>query len=129
MSKSKNNIEDIYPLSSMQQGLLFHSVLAPESGVYVEQLSCTLYGTLNTSALKQAGQTVVNRHPVLRTAFIWKRRDEPVQVVYRNVSLPWEEYSWVGVSAAEQEERLDALLETYRASGLTHSKPPLMKLA
>jgi len=51
---SKQNIEDIYPLSPMQQGLLFHTVYAPESGVYIGQMACRLEGDLNIDALEQA---------------------------------------------------------------------------
>jgi hypothetical protein len=46
MSKHKRNIESIYPLSPMQQGMLFHTLYAPESGVYCEQTSCSLNGNL-----------------------------------------------------------------------------------
>src|SRR5262249_13534010 len=128
MSRNKNNIEDIYPLSSMQQGLLLHSVLAPDSGVYVQQLSCTLAGDLDLSALKRAWQKVVDRHPVLRTAFIWKRRAEPVQVVHRSIELSWEEHDWSGDSSEPLEDRLNAFLEKDRRSGFVLSKAPLIRI-
>ncbi len=64
---AKQNIEDFYPLSPMQQGMLFHSMLAPESGVYVEQWSCTLTGQFYLRAFKKGWQRVMDRHAILRT--------------------------------------------------------------
>jgi hypothetical protein len=67
MSKPNKNVEAIYPLSPMQQGMLFHTLYAPNSGMYFEQLVCTLRGTLDVQAFQTAWQRVVERHPVLRT--------------------------------------------------------------
>ncbi|MEO0849663.1 MAG: condensation domain-containing protein, partial [Cyanobacteria bacterium J06648_1] len=75
-NKSKN-IESIYPLSPMQEGLLFHTLYEGESGVYFEQLSLTLSGDLNVAAFEQAWQQVVERHPVLRTLFVWDKTKKP----------------------------------------------------
>ena len=70
------NVEDVYPLSPMQEGMLFHSVYAPQSEVYFEQVTCVLRGKLDVSAFKQAWQRVVARHPILRTCFLWERLEE-----------------------------------------------------
>ena len=67
---SKGNIEDFYPLSPAQQGILFHSLYQPESGVYSGQLLCVLRGDLNVSAFRNSWQKVVDRHPILRTCFL-----------------------------------------------------------
>ncbi|HQA70059.1 MAG TPA: condensation domain-containing protein, partial [Aggregatilineales bacterium] len=79
------NIEDIYPLSPMQQGMLFESLLAPESGVYVELSKVTLRGSLDVDAFRRAWQAVLDRHSILRSAFIAEDIDEPLQVVYRGL--------------------------------------------
>ena len=71
------NVADIYPLTPAQAGILFHTLQAPESGVYFEQYACTLSGSLDTAAFRQAWRIVVDRHPALRTAFIWEGVDEP----------------------------------------------------
>src|SRR5215204_3115190 len=70
---SKENIEAIYALSPMQEGMFFHSLYAPQSGVYFQQLNCVLEGRLNIDAFQRAWQRVVDRHAILRTAFVWKR--------------------------------------------------------
>ncbi|HOG48626.1 MAG TPA: condensation domain-containing protein, partial [Anaerolineae bacterium] len=76
------NVIDMYPLSPMQQGMLFHSLYAPESGVYVEQMHCTLRGALDVQAFARAWERVIERHTILRTAFVGEGQREPVQVVH-----------------------------------------------
>ncbi len=66
------NVEDIYPLSPMQQGMLFHSLYAPDSGQYFQQVSCTLEGELHIPTFELAWQHVAQRYPALRTAFFGK---------------------------------------------------------
>ena len=64
------HIEDIYPLSPMQQGILFHALNSPGVGTYVEQIHWTWHGALDVGALQRAWERVVERHSVLRTAFM-----------------------------------------------------------
>ncbi|MEW6736734.1 MAG: amino acid adenylation domain-containing protein, partial [Acidobacteriota bacterium] len=129
MIANRKNIEDVYALSPLQQGIFFHTLYSPNSGVYVEQLSCVLRGKLNVSAFKQAWQQVLERHPILRTAFVWKDLDQPVQVVRRNVSLPWTEEDWRGLDNTDQQERLNNYLKEDLYQGFNLSKAPLMRVA
>ncbi|MDF5715801.1 MAG: amino acid adenylation domain-containing protein [Rhizonema sp. NSF051] len=124
----KNHIEDIYQLSPMQQGMLFHTLYAPDSGVYYQQFSCTFTGVLDVEAFDAAWQQVVARHAVLRTAFIWERQDLPLQVVNRQAKLPLLVHSWLGLSTEEQQQQLQTFLESDRLRGFQLSKPPLMRL-
>src|SRR5713226_357385 len=101
---TKNNIEDIYLLSPLQEGLLFHALYTPESGAYFLQLKFSLHGRLDVSAWQGAWEQVIERHPILRTAFIWTRQDKPLQVVRKRVNLPWQEQDWRGLSADQQQE-------------------------
>jgi hypothetical protein len=126
--ETKRNLETAYLLSPMQQGMLFHSLYAPESGVYFEQLTATLAGNLNVDAFRRAWQQVVDRHPILRTAFAWKRQDKPVQAVYKELALPIEVVDWRELGREEQERRLDERLAVERARGFDLSKAPLMRL-
>ena len=82
-----DNIQDIYALSPMQQGMLFHSIFSPDSGTYVEQTNAELNGPLNVQAFARAWRTVVDRNTILRTAFVWEGVDEPVQVVLSDVDF------------------------------------------
>jgi amino acid adenylation domain-containing protein/non-ribosomal peptide synthase protein (TIGR01720 family) len=122
-------IEDIYPLSPMQEGMLFHALRSPEAGLYFEQVTCTLAGDLDEEAFVGAWQQVVDRHPILRTAFVWERRKEPFQVAFRRVELPWERHDWTGRPPAEQARSFAALVAADRQRGFQLSKPPLMRQA
>jgi hypothetical protein len=82
------NIEDIYELSPMQQGMLFHTLFSPESGEYFDQITCTINGDFDAAAWQRAWQQAFDRHSILRTAFFWERLEKPLQVVFRQVELP-----------------------------------------
>ncbi|MDZ8224136.1 non-ribosomal peptide synthetase [Nostoc sp. ChiVER01] len=126
---NSKNIEDIYPLSPMQQGMLFESLYAPDTGVYFEQLSFTLKGELNVAAFEQAWQQVVARHSILRTAFVWEQLTQPLQVVYRQVDINLNRHDWQRLSAQDQQEQLELFLHSQRQQGFQLSLAPLMHLA
>jgi amino acid adenylation domain-containing protein len=111
----------------MQEGMLFHTLYAPHSGVYVVQLCYVLGGGLNVEAFKQAWREVMSRHKVLSTFFLWER-DKPLQVVRQQVELPWAEHDWRALSPDERQERLKSLLEADRKQGFDPGKAPLMRL-
>ncbi len=121
-------IEDIYTLSPMQQGILFHALYARTSDVYTIQLNYTLRGKLDVAAFKESWQTVVNRHAILRTAFAWQGLSEPVQIVHKNVNAPWEQLDYSGVAPVEQRQRLQAFLEADKARGFDLTDAPLVRL-
>ncbi|HKE59595.1 MAG TPA: condensation domain-containing protein, partial [Pyrinomonadaceae bacterium] len=123
------NLVDIYELSPLQQGLLFHSLYAPESGVYIEQLTITLSGDIDLPAFKWAWEQAMGRHAVLRTAFYWEGIEKPHQVVYREVELPWEQHDWRSLSETQQAEQMKKYLSADRARGFDFSQPPMMRFA
>ncbi|MBD2498497.1 non-ribosomal peptide synthetase [Nostoc sp. FACHB-280] len=122
------NIEDIYPLSAMQEGILFESLYAPDTGVYFEQLSFALKGELNLAAFEQAWQQVVARHSILRTAFVWDNEQQPLQAVYRQVDINLNKHDWQQLSAQEQQQELKLFLQSQRQQGFQLSVAPLMYL-
>lgn len=126
---NQKNIEDIYELSPLQQGMLFHTLLVPNSGVYFEQFCYTLQTQLNVSAFNKAWQRVLDRHPILRTSFYWENLDKPYQVVYRQVDLPWKFQDWRQMSLEETEKQLEVFLAADRKQGFTLSQVPLIRLA
>lgn len=125
---SMDNVAEFYPLSPMQQGMLFHSLYAPKSALYFGQLSYSFHGDFDTAAFLQAWQKVIERHPILRTFFVWEKLKEPVQVVQQQVELPSQMMDWRELSAAEQQQRLDEFLRADRERGFQFSKAPLMRL-
>jgi amino acid adenylation domain-containing protein len=124
-----NNIEDIYSLSPMQQGMLFHTLYSPESEVYFEQLVCTLKGQLNLSFFQEAWQKVVAKYPVLRSSFHWEEIEKPLQMVSQKVELPWMVYDWKHWDNLQQKEALESFLKSDRASGIELDQAPLMRFA
>ncbi len=125
----KKDIEAIYPLTPMQEGMLFHSLYSPQSGVYVQQLDGRLEGDLDADAFKQAWQGALDRHPGLRTAFLWEGLEKPMQVVGRRVSMPIDIRDWSGLTEGERRQRLEAYLAEDRREGFKLSKAPLMRMA
>jgi precorrin-6B methylase 2/acyl carrier protein len=124
---SNKNIEDAYPLSPMQQGMLFHTLLSPNSGVYVDRLRFDLRGIFDVAAFVRAWETVIKRHSILRTAFVWQNLEKPLQVVLREVQFTWQEFDWRELSLEEQAEKLNYLLETDEKQGFELSQAPLMR--
>jgi amino acid adenylation domain-containing protein len=129
-SMSKLNIEDIYQLSPGQQGMLTVVLLAGSgSEVYFDQTAMTLYGELDAAFWHRAWQQVMDRHPALRTLFVWERKGEPLQVVRSQVELPWQDLDWSGLALAEREARLEDFLRADRTRGFDLGTPPLMRFA
>ncbi|MDZ8258877.1 non-ribosomal peptide synthetase [Nostoc sp. ChiQUE01b] len=124
------NIESIYPLSPSQQGMLFETLAASESGIHLEQCILNLQiAEFDSLAFERAWQRVSDRHSVLRTAFIWENQDEPLQVVLKEVEISLNQQDWRGLSLCQQQEKLDTYLSVDRLLGFEMTKAPLMRFA
>ncbi len=113
-----------YPLSPLQEGILFHTLLHPEDDIYFEQPAFTIEGELDPEMLMQAWQQVVARHPILRTVFVWEGWERPLQIVLQNAPPRSRLLDWRDLSAGEQAGRMAQLLADNRAAGLSLEKPP-----
>lgn len=111
-------IADAYPLSPMQQGMLFHTLLDPDAGVYFEQTVITFTGVLDQRRLRAAAQQLVDRHPILRTAVRHHDQDTPLQLVAERAAMPWDVVDTTD---------LDEFLAADRTRGFDLSQPPLMR--
>ena len=125
-------IEDIYPLSPMQQGMLFHALRDGESGNYVNQVGLEVRG-LDPGRLRAAWQEVSARHAVLRTGFAWRELSGSAQqVVYRHVTLPFVEEDWREQATRMDRSELEAALarasQAERAQGFDLSRAPLQRV-
>ena len=121
--------ERSYPLAPMQHGMLFHSLSAPDDGVYVAQIVCELPPGMDLSAFKQAWQRVVNRHDVLRTCFSWDGLSEPIQRVCEDIPIQIDIQDMTGAAAADQGGLLESYLLRERRRGFDLSTAPLMRFA
>jgi non-ribosomal peptide synthase protein (TIGR01720 family) len=121
-------LSDMYPLTPLQQGLIFHSFFAPQSGLYYAQSSLRLW-QLDKEAFQRAWQKVIDRHDILRTAFVTEGIETPVQVVLNNVELTWHEEDWTAFSPDEVEEKLAQYMEADRLNDFDFSAAPIMRVA
>ncbi|MFD1582155.1 amino acid adenylation domain-containing protein [Microbulbifer halophilus] len=123
------NIESIYPLAPMQQGLLFHSLMHPDKGMYLLQYRHVMeMADLDLALFREAWEKVVERHELLRTSFVWQKQKRPLQVVHRRVELPVEYRDWSHLDPDTQERRLEELLREERERGFDFTRPPLMRV-
>lgn len=123
------NVADIWPLAPLQELMLTHALADCDSQLLVEQFHGTLTGPLDPHQFRQAWEHVVARHPVLRSAPAWEGLKKPVQVVRRDVALPWTELDWRELSADERNQRRAELLQTSRQQPIDLARPPLMRLS
>ena len=137
---NKKNIENIYPMTPMQQGILFHTLNAPETGLYVVQSSYRFNNQINLAAFKQAWQQIINHNSILRTSFHWQQYKEPFQVVHKQVQLPWREWRLGDEETGRQgdeetrndfdkQQQLETWLEKDRKEGFNLDLTPLMRLS
>lgn len=122
-----NPIEDVYPLSPLQQGMLFHSLLHEDSGVYLMQDRYRIGGAIDEGAFLESWRQVVALHPSLRASFQWKSQKQPVQVIHREVKVPLDTVDLRGLAPHEQQARIRTLLEDEQKVGFNLSKPPLIR--
>ena len=121
-------VEDVYPLSPTQSGMLFHTLEAPGSGLYVNQLSVPVQG-LDAPRLVAAWHAMVARHPVLRTAFLWQEgMTRPLQLVLRQAPSPIEEVDLRDHEPHEQRERVRRLAGRDLLLPFDFLRPPVVRL-
>ena len=119
-----------YALSPMQAGMLFQSVYAPDSGVYVEQVWGELEGALRPTEFRAAWDGLLERHPGLRSRFHWRDVAEPRQETLSAVRMPWRELDWSGAEAPRDGAAAwAALLAEDRVTGFDFGRAPLMRVA
>ena len=120
-------IADIYGLSPMQQGLLFHALHSSGAGLYFEQLTLILRGENDVRSLERAWRELVKRHPVLRSSFHWRELSRPVQVVHPEAVLPWNVVDLRGLDATTRQARRAAWLDADREQGIELERAPLAR--
>ncbi|MGW6376760.1 non-ribosomal peptide synthase/polyketide synthase, partial [Rhodococcus sp. NPDC055112] len=122
-------LSDVWPLSPLQRGLLFHAELAEQTvDVYTAQLRLSLAGVVDSSRLRSAATDLVRRHENLRTGFGYAEDGTPVQIVHENVDVPWREVDVRALSEHEQEVRLQKLLDDERIARFQMDHPPLLRI-
>ncbi|MBF6302794.1 non-ribosomal peptide synthase/polyketide synthase, partial [Nocardia amamiensis] len=115
-------LADVWPLSALQAGLLFHARLAASSvDVYTAQAVLTLTGRVDAARLRSAAQALVDRYENLRTAFVTDRDGNPVQIVLEGVRVAWAEHDRTESGSATD------LIEADRMRRFDLTAPPLIR--
>ena len=122
-------INDIYPLSQTQKEMLFYTLDTPTSGAYIVQSDFILEGSLNHSAFRRAWQHLIDRHAVLRTAFVWESLETPLQLVHSQVKLSWLQQDWRDLTTIEQRKQLAEFLHADLKMGFDLNRATLMRCA
>lgn len=119
-------LRSIYPLSPMQEGMLFHSRLDNASGMYCEQVSVMFSGDMQIAAMQQAWNEVIISHDILRTSFVWEDLPKPLQLVRASADIEIQVLDWR--QGKDLDTRLKQFLTEDRSKGFDFSKAPLMRL-
>ncbi|MDR6358178.1 amino acid adenylation domain-containing protein/non-ribosomal peptide synthase protein (TIGR01720 family) [Pseudomonas psychrotolerans] len=120
------DVEDIYPLSPMQQGMLFHSLYEQGNGDYVNQMRVDVEG-LEPQRFREAWQAALDAHEILRSEFLWQGSfEKPLQLVRRHVEVPFSVHDWR--DRENLAEALDALATAESQLGLELGEAPLLRL-
>ncbi|NEE34928.1 amino acid adenylation domain-containing protein, partial [Streptomyces sp. SID7982] len=123
------HVEDIARLTPMQQGMLFHRLMDPDSDAYVNQMALPVRGVDDPETFADAWRRTVEATWALRTSVVWEGLDEPVQVVHRQVDLPVESHDWRALTAEERERRVRELLARDQARGIDLTAAPLTRIS
>ncbi|MCP4221618.1 MAG: non-ribosomal peptide synthase, partial [bacterium] len=125
----KKNIKNIYALSPMQEGMLFHSLMEEQSTAYVEQTNIRCRGDLNVPNFAEAFKCLIQKYDILRTTFAYKKTKRPLQVVMKDRKTT---VHFKDISHLSQQE-VDEYMETYtredRTKGFDLTRDILMRLA
>ncbi|WP_028595413.1 condensation domain-containing protein, partial [Paenibacillus assamensis] len=124
----KPEIQDIYSLSPMQEGILFHAMLDSKSTAYFEQIEFDIAGEVDVELVEESMNAVIARHDVFRTVFVTDKVKQPRQVVLKERPITVHYEDWVALSQDEQQEKLCQFRAADMAKGFDLVKDPLMRL-
>ncbi|MEH2447421.1 MAG: amino acid adenylation domain-containing protein [Nostoc sp.] len=123
-----NGLENAYPLTMLQMGMLFHSEYNLESAVFHDVFSFHLRAPFDSQVLLTAIQQLLASHPVLRTSFNLTDFSEPLQLVHQTVNIPWQVEDLCHLSLTEQEKAMAFLIENEKKRHFDWTNPPLLRI-
>ena len=121
-------VVDTYELSPLQQGMLFHALSAPATGVDIQQVIVTLAERVDVAALELALCDVMRRHPILRTRFRWLDVEEPCQEVLAQAEIGATVADWSDLAPEVAQQRFDAHVRADRRRDFDLARAPMMRL-
>ncbi|MEW6738140.1 MAG: condensation domain-containing protein, partial [Acidobacteriota bacterium] len=126
--KLKDDVEDAYPLSKMQAGLVFHSEYSPEASIYHAIEIFYLEARFDLELLERSIKQLIARHPILRTSFDLVHFSEPLQLVHRSASVHITVNDLSNLSQQQQREAIMAKIIDERDQTFDYTKPPLIRI-
>ncbi|WP_156993325.1 non-ribosomal peptide synthetase [Pseudonocardia acaciae] len=120
-------LDDLLPLSPLQEGLLFHAVRDGAADVYTLQARFDLVGPLVEQRLEAAVNALAERHPNLRAGFHFEGLDRPVQAIPRAARVPWRAVDLTALPARAAQRAADGLEEEAAGHVFDLSSPPLLR--
>ncbi|MCG7410809.1 non-ribosomal peptide synthase/polyketide synthase [Paenibacillus sp. ACRRX] len=126
-----SEIIDIYGLSPIQKGMLFHTLYdqhEQHSSSYITQLSFQIKGCLDFDSFEQAWKLMIERHDIFRTTFEWGESEEPFQVVFHDASFSLKLKDWSTLSKVDLNQKTRQYMESDRAEGFQLDEAPLMRV-
>ncbi|MFE7116950.1 AMP-binding protein, partial [Streptomyces sp. NPDC057654] len=122
-------LEEVWPLSPLQEGILFHAESDEEGpDLYTIQQTLAVHGPVDAGRLRASWEALVARHATLRAAFHRRPTGEAVQLILRQVTLPWRQTDLSGLSDADASAEADRLAERDRTRRFDLSAAPLLRV-
>ncbi|MEH1860172.1 MAG: amino acid adenylation domain-containing protein [Nostoc sp.] len=125
--KLPDDLEDAYPLSQLQAGMLFHSISSPDTAIYHNVTSLHLKAPFDLEKLQIAIQELAVYHPVLRTSFELEKYNELIQLVHKNISIPLQVEDLRHLCVNQQENVLAVWYEAEKSQKFDWTCPPLLR--
>jgi amino acid adenylation domain-containing protein len=126
-SRLPEGLEDAYPLSRLQAGMLYHMALTPDYPLYHNVDSWHIQGRFEAEPFREAGRRVTRRHPMLRTSFDLTGYSEPLQLVHRHVVMPVEVEDIRALPETVQEQRIAELVAREKRQLFAFSQAPQLR--
>lgn len=123
------NIEEVFPVTPLQAGMLFHDLKEPGASVYIQQYAFAVRGRFDMRKLDAAWMLTLQRIPSLRTSFHWEGLSKPLQAVHAKVDYRFHHEDLRALPPDGQEKRLRRFMEEDRAGSFALDRPPLVRLA
>ncbi len=122
-----DSIDNAFPLSAVQEGMLYHCLEANNKQVYVSHITFSIEGSLDLVRWKNAWQAVCQRHEALRVSFLWDGLDAPLQIVHKQIDQLWDVSDLRGLPVDEKHEALAAVMQLETSEGVDPCDAPLMR--
>ncbi|MGW0022662.1 amino acid adenylation domain-containing protein, partial [Rhodococcus sp. NPDC003382] len=122
------DLTDVWPLSPLQEGLLFHALVSEDSvDAYLVQLVLELRGTVDPQRLRRAGKVLLERHANLRTAFVRSPGAPSVQVIHDHLDVPFDTLDLSGSDETTLDREFAAVMAADRATRFDPAQAPLIR--